>query len=170
MTAIFIISLALLTFALFFLTFRNRRRHAAERGLLPLDLGAFHTLMDREDERFLRLNLSHSQFTHMKRRRIGITWKYVNRISDNSSAVLRMAGLARQNADPNVAEAAAQVADLATRIRMQCLLAFVKLAVEYVVPALQLNPATLAPTYESLQQNLSRLRSLSPNTPLSVPA
>jgi len=170
MTAIFVISLALLTFTLFFLTFRNRRRHAAERGLLPLDLGAFHTLMDREDERFLRLNLSHSQFTHMKRRRIGVTWKYVNRISDNSAAVLRMAGAERQNADPNVAEAAAHVADLATRIRMQCLLAFVKLAVEYAVPAAQLSPAKLAPTYESLQQNLSILRSLSPNTPLWVPA
>jgi hypothetical protein len=163
MTAIFVITLALLTFTLFFLALRSRRKHAAERGILPLDLNAFYVLMDREDERFLRRRLSRSQFSHLKRARIGVTWKYVSRISDNSAAVLRMAGMARQDADPGVAEAAAQVADLATQIRMQCILAFGKLATEYMFPSLQLTPAMVAATYESLQQNLSRLNALQPH-------
>jgi hypothetical protein len=162
MTAIFVIALALLTFTIFFVALRSRRKHAAERGILPLDLSAFHTLIDREDERFLRQRLPRNEFSHLKRMRIRVTWKYVSRISGNSAAVLRMAGMARLDADPNVVSMAAQVADQATQIRMQCILAFMKLAAEYALPSLQLTPAMLAPTYESLQQNLSRLRSLHP--------
>lgn len=162
MTAIFVVVLALLTFTLFFVALRSRRKHAAERGILPLDLNAYHTLIDREDERFLRQRLSRREFSRVKRLRIGVTWKYVSRIFDNSAAVLQMAGMARQDADPNVVEAAAQVADLATRIRMQCMLASSKLAAEYAFPSLQLTPAMLAPTYESLQRNLSRLQALQP--------
>jgi hypothetical protein len=168
MTAIFVVALALLTFTLFFLALRSRRKHAALRGIQPLDLSAFHTLMDREDERFLRRRLSRSQFSHLKRARIGVTWSYLSRISDNSAAVLRMAGMARQDADPGVAEAASQVADLATQIRMQCMLAFTKLAAEYMFPSLQLTPAMVAATYESLQQNLSRLNALHPRNAMQT--
>jgi hypothetical protein len=118
--------------------------------------------MDRQDEAFLRQRLPRGEFYHLKRLRIGVTWKYVNRISDNSAAVLHFVGMTRQDPDPNVAETAAQLADLATQIRMQCLVAFAKLAAEFVFPSMQLTQAMLAPKYESLQQNLSRLRALHP--------
>lgn len=160
MTAIFVVVLALLTFTLFFIALRARRKHVAERGMQPLDLSAFSTLIDRQDEDFLRERMPRGQFFHLKRLRISVTWKYVNRISNNSAAVLRMVSIASQDADSNVAEAAAQVANLATQIRMQCLLAFAKLAVEFVFPSVQLSPAVLAPKYESLQQNLSRFKAL----------
>lgn len=160
MTAIFVIVLALLTFTLFFVALRARRKHIAERGVQPLDLSAFSTLIDRQDEDFLRARLPRRQFFHLKRLRISVTWKYVSRISNNSAAVLRLVSLAPQEADSSVAEAAVQVANLATQIRTQCLLSFVKLAVEFVFPSLQLSPAVLAPKYESLQQNLSRFRAL----------
>lgn len=162
MTEIFVVTLALLTFVIFFIALRSRRKHAAERGILPLDLLAFQTLTGREDEKFLRERLSRSEFFRLKRLRIGVTWKYVNRISDNSAAVLRMTGTARQETDPNLTAAAAQLADLATHIRMQCLVAFAKLAAEYAFPSLQLTPAMLAPSYESLQQTLAQLRELYP--------
>jgi hypothetical protein len=161
-TSIFVIALALLTFALFFIALRSRRKHAVERGILPLDLSAFSTLMDRQDEQFLRQHLSRSKFSHLKRLRISVTWKYVSRISDNSAVVMRIAGMARLDSDTAVADAATQVADLASQIRMQCIVAFAKLAAEYLFPSLQLTPAMLAPTYESLQQTVSRLRALHP--------
>lgn len=167
MTAIFVIALALLTFTLFFVALRSRRKHAIRRGILPLDVSAFQALIAREDEVFLRERLSRGEFSRIKRRRIRVTWKYVNRISDNAAVVLHMAGLARLDGDPNVIGAAAQLADLATEIRLQCLKAFVKLAAEYAVPSLQLNPAMLAPQYKSLQQTLARLRALNPQ---NVPA
>lgn len=162
MTQIFVVALAVLTFAVFFIALRSRRKHAAERGILPLDLPAFQTLIGREDEIFLRQRLPRSEFFRLKRLRIRVTWKYVNRISDNSAVVLRMAGAARLEAGPDVTAAAAQLADLATHIRMQCLVAFAKLSAEYAFPFLQLTPAMLAPSYESLQQTLSRLRELNP--------
>lgn len=162
MTAIFVIALVLLTFVLFFVTLRSRRKHVAERGVRPLDLGAFHTLMDRQDEEFLRDSLPRREFFHMKRLRISVTWKYVNRISDNAAAVLRVVGMSRQDADPKVAETAAEIADLATQVRTQCLIAFAKLSVEFAFPFLQLTPAMLAAKYESLQQNVSRLKALHP--------
>lgn len=171
MTAIFVVVvLALLTFTLFFIALRARRKHVAERGMQPLDLSAFSTLIDRQDEDFLRERMPRGQFFHLKRLRISVTWKYVNRISDNSAAVLRMVSIASQDADSNVAEAAAQVANLATQIRAQCLLAFAKLAVEFVFPSLQLSPAVLAPKYESLQQNLSRFKALNMGAPPLVSA
>lgn len=168
MTAVFVIVLALLTFTLFFIALRARRKHIAERGVQPLDLSAFSTLIDRQDEDFLRARLPRRQFSHLKRLRISVTWKYVNRISDNSAAVLRMVSLASQEGDSSVVEAAAQVANVATQIRTQCLLAFAKLAVEFVFPSLQLTPAVLAPQYESLQQNLSRLKALNTQAPMPL--
>lgn len=171
MTTIFIVvTLALLTFTLFFVALRSRRKHAAERGMQPLDLGAFYTLMDRQDEVFLRERLSKKEFFHLKRLRISVTWKYVNRISDNSAAVMRQVGMVRQGGDPQVAETAMQVADLATQIRKQCLIAFAKLAAEFVFPSLQLTPAMLAAKYESLQQNVSRLQALHPQNAQLVSA
>ena len=163
MTTIFVITLSLLTLTFFFVALRSRRKHVVARGVQPLDLSAFYALMDREDETFLCEKLPRRQFFRLKRLRIGVTWKYVNRISDNSAVVLRMVGMVRQDPDPDVAATAAQLADLATQVRMQCMVAFAKLAAEFLFPSIQLNPAMLAPKYESLQQNLSRLRSLHPD-------
>ena len=161
-TIIVVIVLALLALALFYVGFRSRRKQAANRPVRPLDLTAFYTLLDRDDEAFLREKLSRRQFFQLKRLRIKVTWKYVRRIADNSATVLRLAALTRLDPDPNVAQAAAEVADLATHIRVQCLVALAKLAAEFAFPSMQLTPAVLAPKYESLRQNLSRLGSLHP--------
>ncbi len=163
MTALFVvIALALLTFTAFFVALRSRRKQAVARGEQPLDVPAFHTLVDRQDEVFLRERLPRKELYRVKRLRISVTWKYVSRISDNSAVVLRQAGMDRQNPDVNVAEAASQVVDLASQVRMQCLVAFAKLATEFVFPSMELTPAVLAPKYETLQQNVSRLRALHP--------
>ena len=168
MTIVLVIALALLTITLFYVGLRSRRKHVASRPIQPLDLSAFHTLIDRDDEAFLRERLPRSEFFRLKRLRIRVTWKYVHRISDNSAVVLRLAGMTRQDPDPQVAETAVQLADLATTIRMQCFVAFAKLAVEFMLPSMQLTPAMLAPRYESLRANLSRLRSLHPQAPLAA--
>ena len=157
-----IVVFVLLAVTLFYVAVRNRRKHAAAYRVKPLDLKALHNLLDRQDEVFLKQKLARREFSHLKRRRIGVTWKYVRRISDNSKAVLRLAGETRQDAVPEVALAAAQVADQATQIRMQCILAFTKLAAEFAIPSLQLSPAVLEPRYESLRANVMRLGTLRP--------
>ena len=167
MMTILVVTIALCAIALLYFSVRSRRRHAAGQPVRPLDLQAFRTLMDRDDELFLRTKLPHREFTRLKRLRVSLTWKYVGRIAGNAAAVLHMAEGARQNADSEAAQVAAQVVDIATQIRMQCIVSWAKLAVEFMFPSMQLNPAMLEPKYQALRENLRHLGSLEPQIPLA---
>src|SRR5215467_7705345 len=130
MITVIVIALALCAVGLFYTAVRSRRKQAGQ-SVRPVDLKAFRTLMDRDDEEFLRGRLPRSRFSHLKRERIRVTLRYVSRIAGNASAVLRMSEAARLNPAPEVAEAANQVMELAAQIRLQCLMAMAKLVAEY---------------------------------------
>lgn len=117
---------------------RHLRQRVANRTLRPLDLSALHTLTDRDDEGFLREVLSQPEFFRFKRLRIRVTWKYVRCLANNSATVRRLAAGSRHDPDVNVAQTARELARLASRIRAQSLLAFAKLTVEYMLPAVRL--------------------------------
>jgi hypothetical protein len=159
MITVLVVALALCAVVLFYITVRSRRKHAGV-VIHPVDLNAFRTLMDREDETFLRASLPRGKFFRVKRERIRVTLRYVTRIGANASAVIRMSEAARLSPMPDVAMAAAEVMALATQIRMQCILATTKLSLEYVIPSLQFTPAVLAPKYQTLRDNWSRLGDL----------
>ena len=159
MITVIVIALALCAVVLFYMAVRSRRKQGGH-GVRPVDLTAFRTLMDRDDELFLRRKLPRAKFSHLKRQRIRVTLRYVGRIASNASAVMQMGEAERLNPAPEVAGAAAQVMELATQIRLQCLVAMSKLALEYAVPSLQLTPAMLAPKYQSLRDSVSRLGDL----------
>lgn len=156
MITFFVIALALSAVLLFYVAVRSRRKMAGRR-VRPVDLKAFRTLTDREDELFLRDRLPRLRFRRLKRQRIGVAVRYVNRIANNAAAVMRLGEAVRLSPDPEVAQAAAQVMDLAAQIRLQCLLAYAKLSLEFAVPSLQLTPAVLAPQYQTLRENVVRL-------------
>lgn len=156
MITFFVIAFAISALLLLYVAVRARRK-AANRRIRPVDLKAFRTLTDRGDEFFLRERLPRSRFRRLKRQRISVTFRYVNRIAGNTSAVMRLGDAARLSPDPEVAQAAAQVLDLAAQIRMQCLMAYAKLSVEFAVPSLQLTPAVLAPQYQTLRESVLRL-------------
>jgi hypothetical protein len=156
---IVVITLVLCAVVLFFAAARSRRNHAVVR---PIDLKALRTLMDRDDENFLREKLSRKMFFQLKRQRIRVTLQYVSRIAGNSAAVLRIGGTVRLSPNPEVAQAAAQAIELASQIRMQCLVAFAKLVTEFILPSVQLTPAMLVPKYQSLRETVVRLGSLQP--------
>ena len=132
MITVIVIALALCAVVLFYMAVRSRRKVGVQ-AVRPVDLKAFRTLMDRDDELFLLTRLPRSRFARIKRQRIRVTSRYVARIAANASAVLHMGEAARSNSTPEVAQAAAQVMELATQIRMQCLIAMGKLAMEYAV-------------------------------------
>jgi hypothetical protein len=155
--AIVVVAFVLCAIAIFFVAVRSRRNHAAQRSV---DIKAFRTLMDRDDENFLRVKLSRSNFAQIKRQRIRLTWAYVARMSGNAAVVLRIGETARLSSDPRVAQEAAQAIELATQIRTQCLVAFAKMGAEFAFPSLQLTPALLVPKYESLRDTVARLASL----------
>ncbi len=168
MTTLFVIALALCAILLLYVAVRNRRR--AGQPVHPVDLAAFRTLTDREDETFLRQRLPHARFASLKRQRIAVTMRYVGRIAANAAAVMRLGETAKLSADPQVVQAAQQITDLATHIRIQCLVAFAKLSLEFAVPSLQLTPAVLVPQYLALRENVQRLGQLkvAETTPLPV--
>lgn len=159
MTTMIVIALALGALALFYVAVRNRRKQSV-RPVRPVDLKAFRNLTERDDEFFLRERLPRSRFRRLKRQRVRVTMGYVGRIAGNASVVMRLGEEARLSPDVDVARAAASVMELATQIRMQCLIALAKLSAEYALPSLQLNPAVLAPTYQTLRENVMRLGTL----------
>ena len=156
MITMIVIALALGAVAAFYLAARSRRRQS-HQPILPVDVQALRTLMDRDDELFLQERLPYSRFRRLKRRRIRVTMSYVGRVASNASLVMRLSASARLMADPEAAAIAGQVTEMATQIRMQCLVALGKLAVEFAMPSLQLTPAVLAPRYQALREQVLRL-------------
>src|SRR5262245_35572823 len=134
MITMIVIALALCALAVLYGAVRRRHQQSRE-NLQPVDVQALRTLMDRDDELFLREKLPYSGFRRLKRQRIRVTLHYVSRISANSSVVMRWGEEARLNADPQVAQAAAQVMELAAQIRLQCMIAYAKLVAEFAVPS-----------------------------------
>jgi hypothetical protein len=164
MITVIVIALALCAVMLFYMAVRSRRTQAGQ-SFRTVDLNAFRTLIDRDDELFMREMLPRSKFFHLKRQRIRVTVRYVARIAVNASAVLRVGEAARVNPAPEVAHTAAQVMELAGQIRVQCLLALAKLCLEYAIPSLQLTPAMLVPKYLSLRESFRRLGDLQTQNP-----
>ncbi|MGE5323130.1 MAG: hypothetical protein ACM3SW_09725 [Actinomycetota bacterium] len=168
MITLIVIALALGAIGLLFVAVRGRKKHATQT-VRPVDLKAFRTLMDREDELFLKQNLPRSRFSKLKRQRVAVTMRYVGRIANNASLVMGWGEAARASSDPEVAQTAAQIMELASQLRLQCLLALGKLSLEFAVPALQLTPAVLAPEYQKLRENVVRLGKLQPQNTAPLP-
>ena len=160
---VIVIALALCAVVLFYTAVRSRRKKAGET-FRAVDLSAFRTLIDRDDELFMKEKLPRSKFVRLKRQRIRVTARYVGRIAYNASAVMRISEPVRLSPMPEVASVAAQVMELAGQIRLQCMLAMAKLSLEYAMPSLQLTPAVLAPRYQALRENVRRLGDLQTQT------
>jgi hypothetical protein len=155
--AIVVIAFVFCALAIFFVAVRSRRSHAVQRSI---DIKAFRTLMDRDDENFMRVKLSRRMFFRLKRQRIRVIWGYVARMSGNAEAVLRLPETVRLSPDPHVAEQAAHAIELASQIRVRCLVAFAKMGAEFAFPSLQLMPVLLESKYELLRDTVAQLASL----------
>ncbi len=160
MTPLAIVTIFVLCALLVFvIAVRSRRRHGVQH---LVDINAFQVLVDRDDENFLRAKLSRKVFIRLKRQRIRVTWGYVERMAQNARVALRDGETMRLDENPRIVEQAVRSIELASQIRMQCLVAFGKMAVEFAFPSLQLTPAHLVAEYESLRDSVARLASLQP--------
>ena len=167
MMTLIVIILALCAIGLFYTAARSRKKRAAQ-NIRPIDMKAFRAITSRDDENFLRRRLPRSEFSRLKRKRIRVTTLYVKRMSNNAAIVMRIGEMARTSANPDVVQVAAQISETASQIRLQCIVAFVKLALEFAVPSLQLNPAMLEPSYQALRDNIARLGRLQNAAPLAA--
>ncbi len=165
MMTLIVIILALGAIGLFYTAARSRKKRATQK-IRPVDMQAFQVITSRDDEIFLRRRLPSREFRRLKRRRIRVTALYLKRMANNAAVVMRIGEMARSSTNPDVALVAAQMSETASRIRLQCIVAFAKLSIEFAVPSLQLNPATLDSSYQALRDNFARLGQLQDSAPL----
>jgi hypothetical protein len=164
-TSWFVIVFAILALGVLGSSLWLRHRASKQRLVHPVDLDAFRTVMDRDDEQFLREKLPNGKFRRVKRQRITVARKYVSRISSNIAITLLRVRAVFDNGDPESIKEAARAADLATEIQRQCLVMYAKLAVEFVLPSMQLSPVALAARYEILRESVNRLGRLQAQRP-----
>jgi hypothetical protein len=166
-----ITTLIVVAFAVFALAailgyaFKGFRSRRAEPSARPVDLRTIRVLNDREDEVFLRESVPVRRFKALKRQRIGVTLKYVDNIAHYVTATQAVTQQFCESADPAAAHQAMQIMDLAAEIHRQCMVARIKLTVEYVFPSLQLSPAMLVPRYQAFRESVNRLNAIHAQKP-----
>jgi hypothetical protein len=146
-------------------------RGAASTGVIRrLDLQAFATLFDPGDEIFLRKRLSHSAFIHLKRKRLRVAFLYLNRLSANMAAILRIRNTEWVLASGNAQFSASAViaVNLANDIRLQCLIAYVQLSLEFLLPTHQFTAPALIGEYRSLKAVLAEMRKIATESHLAA--
>lgn len=164
-TSWFVIAFAIFALGVLGFSLWLRLRASKQRSVHPVDLDAFRTVMDRDDEQFLREKLPNGKFRRVKRQRISVARKYISRISNNIAVTLLAVRAAYDNGDPEFIKEAARAADLASEIQHQCLVMYAKLGAEFLVPSLQLTPVALAARYQTLRESVNRLGKLQAQRP-----
>jgi hypothetical protein len=159
------LSLALLALAMMVLLLRAVRGQSAAVGSLqelegrtvPLDLEAFRNLSDPREEEYLRARLTPADFRAIHRERLRAALGYVRRAAHNASILLRLGEAARQNADPEIARAAAKLASTALKLRMYALLAEALLHSSILLSAGRWSPARVVTDYQNLRERVAHL-------------
>jgi hypothetical protein len=130
--------------------------------LCPVDLEALRNLIDEDEERFLRANLSDAEFRWVQRQRLRAAVDYVTSLSQNAAILLHVGLAARHSADPEISEAGRHLVDNAARLRIQSLIAKGKLYSRIVLPELGVETTKIVGRYEQMRECaalLARLRS-----------
>ena len=135
---------------LVFLAFQVWRRYSyaeppGTATLTPVDLEAFENLMDPAEEKYLRDNLSASEFRFIQRLRIRAAKLYVAALSENAAKMLAFCQFARLQSEPEVAATGQMIVPLAIRLKIWCLLTAFRLNVALIFPTLVF-PALVSPS------------------------
>jgi hypothetical protein len=102
--------------------------------LTAVDLDAFENLIDPEEDQYLRVELSPSEFRDVQRARIQAAMVYVAALSRNAHRLVEVGQSARYHTNPEVAAAGAEIVQRALRLKLWCLLAFVRLNAANLFP------------------------------------
>jgi hypothetical protein len=166
LVAVAFVALALVVYV----AIRNRRRRLnleqAAHAFRSLDIESFRNLVDRDEEAFLRENLSPKKFREIKRLRAWAAFLYAWEAGAAATALARIGQAAQRSADPQVAASGAQVAESAFRLRLQTMRACLQLLAEAALPDLQRRSVPpLVDQYEQSVETLFRLGRFSSATP-----
>jgi hypothetical protein len=120
---------------------------ASAGHLAAVDLDAFENLIDPEEEQYLRVKLSPSEFREVQRARIQAAMVYVAALSRNAHTLVGVGQSARYHTNPEVAAAGAEIVQRALRLKLWCLLALVRLNAANVFPNILTPSSRIANQY-----------------------
>ena len=105
---------------------------------LPVDPDEIRRSIERHDEAFLRGELSRTEFIRRKRFSIKVQREAVSRVFANSRLALEMARARLRGPGLKLAEKFQELdeMDMAVHIRLACIIAFFKLAMQYIFPTM----------------------------------
>jgi hypothetical protein len=150
---------AVCVFLLFlaFQAWRYLRPDEANRRLTPIDLEAFATLTDPEEERFLENNLASADFRIAQRNRIRAIKAYMSAFSDNASVLFAAGQAARDHSDEQVAAGAREIMQRAMRLKIWCLVYTIRLNAALVFPGMVSPSCGIADPYRAVASLATKL-------------
>jgi hypothetical protein len=156
---------ALLVLAYVAIRSRTRRvdLEKAFQAFRSLDIEAFRNLVDADEEAFLRDNLPPGKFREIKRQRAWAALIYAWEAGKAATALARIGQAAQRSSDPETAASGVQIAEDAFRLRLQTIVASLRLVTEILLPdrRSRLHPP-LVDQYERTAETLFRLGRFSP--------
>jgi hypothetical protein len=122
--------------------------------LSPIDLPALLNLVDSREEQFLRENLPPRDFNSIRRKRLGVTWEYLSRLSSNAKLLVQAGQIIQHSSRGSQArEASVLVAD-SIQLRNLVFAAKVSTAMKFVFPGTASPIASLLERYAQSRNSL----------------
>lgn len=137
--------------------FQYSRPKREAHKLTPIDLEAFAALVDPEGERFLKINLSPSEFRVAQRSRIRAIKAYISAFSNNASVLMAAGQAARDDSDEQVAAGAREITQRAMRLKIWCLFTMIRLNAALVFPGLFSPSSGIADPYRAVTSLVTKL-------------
>ena len=117
-----------------------------------VNVDAFRLLVDPDEAAYLWKSVPKVEFRRLQRTRIALALRSVHMMASNAALLMRVATLARQAGDSEIASAADRLMFLSFRVRMNALVAELYLLVKWVFPVWGINVPMPLERYQRLVQ------------------
>jgi len=118
-----------------------------------VNVDAFRLLVDPNEAAYLCKSVPKVEFRRLQRLRIALALRAVRTMASNAALLMRVATLARQADDSEIASGADRLMFLSFRVRMNALVAELYLLVKWVFPVWGINVPMPLERYQRLLQN-----------------
>jgi hypothetical protein len=151
--------------SLLLILFRTVHEHAAQISSLNdlpcsterIDLPAFLNLIDPEEERFLRENLTPKVFREVQRERLFASVEYVRRAAQNAGVLVRLGEAIATGANSEVSRQGRELATAAISLRALAILALCFMYARIAIPGVHPSLLQIPTRYECLVEQVARL-------------
>ena len=123
-----------------------------------IDVQIFRTLLDHNEELYLRSSLSPTEFKVFYRRRIRLTLRMLRLVEENAGMLIRLGHLARLKRDEELTRQADELIADAIRFRLNLFLARPCLYAQWLLPLSASPLAAFGLQYRHLLDSLARVQ------------